>query len=134
MHRDAASRWLFLVGTTSDFRCWLVANPRVTATQDPECQYHAAIALRKLAPNLSSHEAIVTSDGIKSLFHLTAMKDIKLRRQAAVALRDLASNPDHKEVSAPVSRVSVVARAVCVRVGLCVCARACVVSVWCVVL
>ena len=69
-------------------------------SQDAECQYHAAIALRKLAPNLSSHEAIVNADGIKSLFHLTAMKDIKLRRQAAVALRDLAANPDHK-VSGP---------------------------------
>jgi hypothetical protein len=32
-------------------------------SQDAECQYHAAIALRKLAPNLSSHEAIVNADG-----------------------------------------------------------------------
>jgi hypothetical protein len=53
--------------------------------------------LRKLAPNLASHESIVKSDGLKSLFHLTAMKDYKLRRQAAVALRDLSANPEHKE-------------------------------------
>ena len=63
---------------------------------DIECQYHAALAFRKLAPNFDSHGPILDHDGLATLFLLTRLNDLKIQRQAATALRDLAADEDHK--------------------------------------
>lgn len=63
---------------------------------DSECQYHAALSLRKLSPNLASHRGICFGGGLEALFHLLKAKDFKTRRQAATALRDLCAHADHK--------------------------------------
>ena len=63
---------------------------------DIECQYHAALAFRKLAPNFDSHAPILDHDGLATLFLLTRLNDLKIQRQAATALRDLAADEDHK--------------------------------------
>lgn len=65
-------------------------------SNDPECQYHAALSFRKLSPNLASHRGMCYDGGLKALFHLLKAKDFKTRRQAATALRDLCAHADHK--------------------------------------
>ncbi|KDO17847.1 hypothetical protein SPRG_16729, partial [Saprolegnia parasitica CBS 223.65] len=59
---------------------------------DTECQYNAALALRKLAPNTASHRGIVCEGGLKSLLFLLESKETNIRKHAVVALRDVASN------------------------------------------
>lgn len=51
-------------------------------SSDPECQYNAALALRKLSPNLKSHFKIFNLGGLKTLFTLIQVDDLKTRRQA----------------------------------------------------
>jgi Armadillo/beta-catenin-like repeat len=65
-------------------------------TTDTECQYHAALSLRKLTPNLASHSGICSKGGLPALIKLLAVRDLKTRLQAATALRDLSAHPDHK--------------------------------------
>ena len=60
---------------------------------DIECQYNAALAFRKLSPNMKSHRGIIYQGGLKTLFFLIQVKDVAIRRQAATALRDLSANP-----------------------------------------
>lgn len=64
---------------------------------DPDSQYHAALSLRKLSPNLASHRGICNGGGIKALIHLLEANDFKTRRHAATALRDLCAHADHKQ-------------------------------------
>lgn len=84
-------------------RCWwscallLRCSPRLRQRPPPSLsRYHAALAIRKLAPNLASHHGIVSNGGLPALFFLVQARDVKTRRQAAVALRDLAANPENK--------------------------------------
>lgn len=64
---------------------------------DEECIYHAALCLRKLAPNLKSHATIIYNDGYKALFKLIKYSNnYNVQKQASSALRDLTSNPDYK--------------------------------------
>eukprot|EP00953_Heterococcus_sp_UTEX-ZZ885_P035587 18364-Heterococcus_DN1.PRE.6 len=65
-------------------------------TTDTECQYHAALSLRKLTPNLASHSGICSKGGLPALIKLLGVRDLKTRLQAATALRDLSAHPDHK--------------------------------------
>jgi hypothetical protein len=64
---------------------------------DEECQFQAALSFRKLAPNMSSHRALIYGGALEALFFLVNVKDIKTRRQAALALRDLSANPEFKK-------------------------------------
>ena len=64
----------------------------LAVSADLECQYHGALAFRKLAPNLDSHKRIIDAGGLQSLFTLIGVNDLKIQRQAATALRDLAAN------------------------------------------
>ncbi|KAG6974314.1 hypothetical protein JG688_00003126 [Phytophthora aleatoria] len=63
---------------------------------DPECQYNAALALRKLAPNFASHRGLVYEGGLKTLFFLLHAKELNTRRQSVLALRDLAANSEFR--------------------------------------
>lgn len=69
----------------------------LAVSADAECQYNAALAFRKLAPNLASHRGIVDGGCLQALFFLLKVRDPKVRRQAAIAIRDVVANPDHKE-------------------------------------
>lgn len=68
---------------------------------DEDCILHAAIILRKLAPNLASHRAIIQNDGYKALFQLLVysnpgLKRDEIRKYGASALRDISANPEFK--------------------------------------
>ncbi|KAF1331179.1 Vacuolar protein, partial [Globisporangium splendens] len=63
---------------------------------DTECQYNAALAFRKLAPNFASHRGIIYEGGLKMLFFLLQVKEVNIRRQAILALQDITANNEHK--------------------------------------
>ena len=63
---------------------------------DEETDYHIALSLRKLSPNLNSHPVIVYSNGFKAIFGLLNNGNINTRKQTATALRDICANPDYK--------------------------------------
>jgi hypothetical protein len=74
--------------------------------QEMTCQYNAAVAYRKLSPNIRSHAHFMMVDTFPALFHLLesslkyqnmdSMTTLNIRRNAAHALVDICSNPDYK--------------------------------------
>jgi hypothetical protein len=63
---------------------------------DVECDYHVALAMRKLSPNLKSHTTVIESGAFKCLFKLCGSQDLPTQYQAMMAIRDLSSNPAYK--------------------------------------
>ena len=61
---------------------------RVSKSGDRECQYNAALAFRRLSPNVESHAGIIGKGGLQPLFGLIQVKDVAIQRQSAAALRD----------------------------------------------
>ena len=65
-------------------------------SDDPFCQFHAALCYRKLAPNVASHAGIINEGGVPPLIKLSKSAAMEVRLEAAVAMRDLAADPEHK--------------------------------------
>ena len=61
-----------------------------------ECQYLAALCLRKLAPTKTAQSHLITN-GLPSLALLTSNDDLMTKIQAMTALRDLCANENHNE-------------------------------------
>lgn len=100
VHREA-SRAVANLLTSFEHQAGIVADGvagivELARSADAECQYNAALSLRKLTPNLESHQPIIEHGGLEALIDLLEVRDCKevpTRRHAASALRDLAANP-----------------------------------------
>jgi hypothetical protein len=97
VHREASRAIANLYSSFGNHNAIIIRDgiPRLVhlaVSADLECQYHGALAFRKLAPNLDSHKRIIDAGGLQSLYTLIGVNDLKIQRQAATALRDLAAN------------------------------------------
>lgn len=80
-----------------DDLCGIYAIIRMASLQDDvEIIYNTAVSLRKLTPNLKTHNMIVKFHGFQVLFKMIQYENINIQRQSASALRDLVANPDYK--------------------------------------
>ena len=69
---------------------------QVGFSDDPQCQFHAALCYRKLSPNVASHKGVVMDGGLPPLFKLSKAPFLEARIEAAIALRDFAADPEYK--------------------------------------
>jgi hypothetical protein len=105
VHREAGRACGNLMSTLGGRVEWreeagLPAALQLAKSLDAECQYNAALVLRKACADEGCRSYLVGGGGISTLIALLQIRGIDTQLQTTAALRDLGSDPEYKQIVA----------------------------------